>query len=158
MTHNVFSGTLNPTQSINRSQHYRHAGTTDRDHDHGWHAHVIATAVLLIAASSERLSLHRDYITKLDTSWHSNHEIVDRLLKTLAPVYNWSTDSIGFHVVVSFVSLAISCLLHTDGHCRDEGRRLCKLFGGQWSWTVNIPISKPGEPSTAYSGYNRLWI
>ena len=49
-------------------QHYRQRciQQTNWDHDNSQHACVIMTAVSLVAASWERLSLHRDYVTMLD--------------------------------------------------------------------------------------------
>lgn len=64
------------------------------------------------------------------------------LARSIDTVAKEPTDSIGFHVVVPIVSLAISCLQQSDGHCRGEVR-----VG-----------SKSGEPSVASLGYNRPQI
>jgi len=60
---------------------------TNWDQDHGWHAYVIMTAVLLVAASWERPSLCRDDRTAMDTSRRSRHwNQLILLLMILVPV------------------------------------------------------------------------
>jgi len=122
---------------------------TDSDHDHGWRAYVIMTAISLTAAPWEWLSSCRDYVTTLDNiQCCCQQDQLILLTKTLAPVDNCPTDSISFHVLVSFVSLAISCLSKHTVTAGVRATQLCTLSGSHWSWTVHIPslVSSP-KPS-----------
>jgi len=72
-------------------------------------SYVIMMAILSIAASSERWPSHRGHVITLDTRPFSPH---GSWCNTVA-----RSSSIGFHVVVSVVSLAISFPQQTGGHC-----------------------------------------